>query len=312
MTPEIALELNKVYLSFKDKIILNNINLKIEKESIFGLIGSSGAGKTSLMRVMIGYYKSSYGDIVIDGKTNIAPKDLKKIFGFCTQENSFYAELTLLENMTYFGEIQDVKKDELNQRCEDLLKMVDLWEYRNYKTQDISGGMKRRFDLALSLIHNPKILILDEPTTGLDSLLRRKIWMIIKIIQSRGVTIILSSHLLDEIDYLCDKVCILKKGEIYGIGSPKQIKRIYSNNNRVSIESTPSNYRKLKDIIERNGIIINNTQIDNGILKFDVKNTDLFLKKINNCIEESDEKLISIKVEQPDLSKVLESIIIEK
>jgi ABC-2 type transport system ATP-binding protein len=306
------LQLNNINLEFGGALVLNNINFNIKKGSIFGLIGGSGAGKTTLMRTMIGFYKPTSGKIIVDGDESLTQTDLRKIFGFCTQENSFYTELSLIENMRYFGRLQDINKKELETRIEELLKMVDLWNFKDYKSENISGGMKRRFDLAISLIHNPRLVILDEPTTGLDSILRKKIWMIIKLIQSKGVTVIISSHLLDEIDYLCDTICILKKGSVYGVGTPKQLKQLYSQNHQVSIESVPGNYRIIKEILDKKKIDISNLQVDNGVFIFQTKTSEMFLKIIKETLNEANEKFISVKLEQPDLSKILQSIIIEK
>ena len=312
MIKEDVLNLVDVSLEINKAKILYDITLSIKKASIFGIIGSSGSGKTSLMRTMIGFYRHTNGKIIVDGKEEIKGNDLRRLFGFCTQENSFYQELTLLEYLYYFGELLNVPKKELEERCEKLLRMVELWNFRNLRAENLSGGMKRRFDLALSVIHNPKILILDEPTTGLDSLLRQKIWLMIKMIQSQGVTVILSSHLLDEIDYLCDRVCILKQGTIYGIDSPRHIKNLYSSNKQISIESFPSNYRKLKEALESMNVSIINPQVDKGNFIFNTDDSNLVLTHLKTALKESNERLLSFKIERPDLSKILQSIIIRK
>ncbi len=210
-----CIEFNNISKSFGQVPVLRTLNLKIQEQDFIGLIGKSGEGKTTLLRTLIGFYKPDNGQIIFKGKeiTN-KTKILRNIVGFCTQENSFYPELTLEENLYLFGRMYDIKRKILAQRIERLLKLVDLHEKKKKLAGEMSGGMKRRLDFAIALIHDPEIIILDEPTTGLDPIMRQNIWNLIEQINKQGKTIIVCSHLLDFIEDKCKKIAVLKKGDI--------------------------------------------------------------------------------------------------
>ena len=207
------IDINK---SFKGYKVLDNLNLTVNKGDLIGLIGKSGEGKTTLLRVMIGFYKVDSGKILFNGE-DITKKSykIKNVIGFCTQENSFYPELTIEENMYYYGRLYNIKRNILKPRITELLDLVDLSRNKKKHAGSISGGMKRRLDFAISLLPNPDILIFDEPTTGLDPIIKKSVWDLIQKINKEGKTIIVSSHSLDFIQEKCPKICILSKGKVH-------------------------------------------------------------------------------------------------
>ncbi|MBT4540046.1 ABC transporter ATP-binding protein [Candidatus Woesearchaeota archaeon] len=201
--------------AFKTHKILDNLNLSINQGDLIGLIGKSGEGKTTLLRVLIGFYKIDSGSIIFKDK-DITKKTslIRDVVGFCTQDNSFYPELSIEENLFYYGRLYKIKRRKLKQTISKLLDLVDLTNHKKKLAGRISGGMKRRLDFAISLVHEPEILILDEPTTGLDPIIRKSIWDLIDKINKDGTTIIVSSHLLDFIQEKCNKIGILNKGDV--------------------------------------------------------------------------------------------------
>ena len=202
--------------SFKKNKVLENLNLSINKGDLIGLIGKSGEGKTTLLRVLIGFYKINNGKIIFKDK-DITKKTqlIRDGVGFCTQENSFYPELTIEENLFYYGRLYKIKRKTLKHQVNKLLDLVNLTDHKKTVSNKISGGMKRRLDFAISLIHDPEILILDEPTTGLDPMMRKSIWDLIEKIHKEGKTVIVSSHLLDFIEDKCNKIGMLSKGQVH-------------------------------------------------------------------------------------------------
>ncbi|MBT3463490.1 ABC transporter ATP-binding protein [archaeon] len=216
MGDESIIEISGISKSFGKNKVLNNLDLKINEGEILGLIGKSGCGKSTLMKILLGVYKGDKGNITIDGNKN--PQNIRHYIGYTTQENSFYDKLTIFENMKYYANLYSLGKKQLpnglNEHIDKILDSVGLLKSKDTISARISGGMKRRLDFAISLIHDPKILILDEPTTGLDPILVKGFWNIVKEVSKTGKTVIVSSHIFSEIQSNCTKVGIISKGKI--------------------------------------------------------------------------------------------------
>jgi len=210
--------LDKILKQFKNKKILNNLSLKVTSGEIFGLIGKSGCGKTTLLKVLIGMLNYDLGEIKFNGKRihSFNKNLLKENIGFASQENMLYDELTLYENIKYYGTLYGLKKRVLQSNANQLIKLFGLEDFKTSLIKIFSSGMKKRANILVSLIHNPQVLILDEPTVGLDPLLREDIWHYIKEINKIGKTIIVTSHLLEELQDNCDTIAFMGNGEIAG------------------------------------------------------------------------------------------------
>lgn len=228
MPPPPYIEFQKVTKKFGNNLVIDNIDLSIPFGEITGIIGVSGSGKTTILNLLIGFYKQTSGKIKFQSRD--IQKDYRNvstIFGFATQGGSFYNELTVQENLNYFGKLYNLSPKEINGRTNELLKLLELENARKYLGRSLSTGMQRRLDIACALIHSPKVLILDEPTEDLDPILRREVVDILRRIRNTGTTIILTSHLLNEIEYLCDKIAILNRGRIIKFDTPNNLKKLY-------------------------------------------------------------------------------------
>jgi len=211
---------------FGDHTVLKNINLNIQKGELFCIVGTNGSGKTTLLKTIIGFLDPEEGEIFYKSKDiKKNTKEVKKDFGFATQENAFYPKLTVEENMQYFGNLYGIKKEVLKVNIDKILNLVALQGAKNVLAENLSLGMERRLDIACSLIHNPKILILDEPTEDLDVTLRKSILLLIKAINRTGTTIIMTSHLLAEIEVFFDRIAILDKNTIIKIGTLRDFRK---------------------------------------------------------------------------------------
>ncbi|MFZ5955438.1 MAG: ABC transporter ATP-binding protein [Nanoarchaeota archaeon] len=222
------LEFHDIKKRFENKEVLSNISLDINQGEIFGLTGKSGCGKSTLLKILIGMIEVDKGSIWFEGK-NVKQKlnYLRKNTGFATQDNMLFEELTIKENSFYFGCLYDMKKSQVNQRFVELLDLLGLSGFENTEIKHLSGGMMKRANLLVSLIHNPKLLILDEPTVGLDPILRKILWAYIHKINKDGTTILVTSHLLDEIEENCTRVAILKNGNVVAVGDVEEYKKKY-------------------------------------------------------------------------------------
>jgi ABC-type multidrug transport system ATPase subunit len=222
-----AVEVTDLVKVFKEKIIVDNISFSVEEGEVYGLLGSNGSGKTTTFNMLSGLLSPSGGTIIILGKDSAEMRRSQPQIGFVTQENSFYSTLTPMENLEFFASQFGISPSEGNARAKKLLAQVKLSEKANVLSSKLSGGMKRRLNIACSLVHDPKVVFLDEPTVGLDPMVRREIWSVIESLHGAKKTIIITSHYMDEVEHLCDRVAIMFAGRIVASGTPAELKSRY-------------------------------------------------------------------------------------
>ena len=215
--PIIAVEgLTKTY---GDKKVVDNVSFEVEKGEIFGILGPNGAGKTTTLEMLEALRPIDGGTAEIDG-IDVAkqPKKIKEIIGIQLQATNFYDKLTLREQLKMFASLYGTTVD-----ADALLEKVQLTEKAKNYVEQLSGGQKQRFAIASTLVNNPKVLFLDEPTTGLDPQARRNLWELIQQIRDEGITIVLTTHYMDEAELLCDRLAIMDEGKIITIDSPQNL-----------------------------------------------------------------------------------------
>lgn len=229
---EILLRLKNVKKSYASKEVLKGITFDLHKGEIFSLLGVNGAGKTTLSSIIATLHPATSGEIEFDGQDIY--KNLVKFrfqLGYCPQKPNLNNALTLEDNLKFAGRFYGMSEEAINERFTILTKQFDLSEYLQQKASVLSGGYKQRFMIARSLMHSPKLLLLDEPTVGLDPHIRRQLWSKIKELKNNGVTVLLTTHYLDEAEQLSDRVCILDKGVIKLIDSPEKLKADFKQKN---------------------------------------------------------------------------------
>ena len=213
---EPLLHVSKVYKSYlKSKVpSLDGIDFTVAKGEIVGIFGPNGAGKTTLISIMCSILDPTLGSVTyyLDGEKT--PREIRSRLGFVPQDFSFFPELTAKQNLNYFGNLYDLKKDELEQKINELLHKVGLFHVKNRKVSTFSGGMKRRLNLIISLLHNPSILFLDEPTVGVDVQSKIAIMTLLKELNRQGTTIIYTSHHLKEAEEFCNQIILIDHGRI--------------------------------------------------------------------------------------------------
>lgn len=216
-------EVTKKYSNFT---ILNDISLNINEGEIIGLIGPSGSGKTTLVKSIMGMEKTDNGFVEIFNSRIPNLKVLNDI-GYMAQSDALYEELTGKENLVFFAKLFKLPKNKINERIEYTSKLVDLQDHLSKRVCNYSGGMKRRLSLAITLIQDPKLLILDEPTVGIDPKLRFSIWDELNNLKKQGKTIIITTHVMDEAER-CDKLALLREGKIIANGSVKELMKQFN------------------------------------------------------------------------------------
>lgn len=218
------LKITNLNKSYRDNQVLQNINLTISQGEVYGLLGANGAGKTTIINIICNLLKADSGEIKINHQS--ISEDTKKIIGVAPQENLLYKTLSCAENLNFFADIYGLNKTTRQKLVKEALASVNLLDRAKSPVETLSGGMQRRLNIAVALVHQPKLVILDEPTTGLDIEARYEIWELIKNLKSQGVTVLMTTHLLDEAERLFDRIGILKHGRILVEGNLAELRNL--------------------------------------------------------------------------------------
>ena len=203
---------------------VNNLNLNIEKGEFFGLLGPNGAGKTTTVRMISTLTPKTSGDIIINNESMDRNRTAIKIkIGVVPQQNNLENEMTAWENLEVHGMLYNMSKALRKQKIEELLEFAELVDRKNDLVGKYSGGMKRKLMIARALMHDPELLLLDEPTVGLDAAARRKMWDLLKRLKSRGLTVLLTTHYIEEAEVLCERVGLINGGSLVELDSPQNL-----------------------------------------------------------------------------------------
>jgi ABC-2 type transport system ATP-binding protein len=302
---EYSIILENVTKKFGDFVAVDNISLKIKKGEFFGLLGPNGAGKTTTINMIMGLLDPTSGRIIIEGMDT--RKDILKIrqmIGFVSQETIVETELTAMDNIRLFGRLYHVPEDVIEQRGRELLKLVELEKFSNTYAGMMSGGMQRRLAVAKALIHDPKILVLDEPTTGLDVQNRVNFWNLLeKINKEKKITILLTTQYLEEADRLCQRVAIIDHGKVVAIGTPSELKKSISKGSLLEVSADESNLKKAYEFAKK---FFNQEPKLQGD-RFSVAINGDALDIMNRFVRELESKgieIVSVSLHQPTLDDV--------
>jgi ABC-2 type transport system ATP-binding protein len=222
ITQSLAIDIQHMGFRYPDNSTVSfaDLNLQVTKGTRFGLFGPNGAGKTTLMNLMTGVLSVDEGSIKLLGQeTGNQNKEVNKLFGFVPQDFSFYQELSPAENLEFFGAWAGLTQAEITNRTNELLHILGLEDVRNKPVEKFSGGMKRRVNLAIGVIHNPQVLFLDEPTVGVDVQTRTAIISYLRTLNNNGTTLIYTSHQLNEAEDLCEQIAMIDEGKIITQGN---------------------------------------------------------------------------------------------
>ena len=230
----IASNLHKSFNEFK---AVNDVSFTIEKGEIFGLLGPNGAGKTTTIRILSTVLPADYGDVIIGGysvKEN--PQAARQLIGVCPQDLALYLELSAMDNLMFFGRMEGLRGKEARAQAIANLELMGLLERAKGKIEKFSGGMKRRINLAIALMGNPQLLFLDEPTVGIDPQSRNNIFETILGLRDKGLTILYTTHYMEEADRLCQRIAIMDNGKIIAIDTPHNLKSQIGPPDKITLE----------------------------------------------------------------------------
>lgn len=223
-----CIKVEHVDRSFGKKQVLFDISLSVPYSEILGLLGPSGSGKTTLVKLIAGIDAATSGEVYLLGEKMPRLSMMNKI-GYMAQSDALYGELTAAENLHFFASMYSIPRSRQKQRISEVMQLVDLSDHLKEQVKQYSGGMKRRLSLAIALIHQPPVLILDEPTVGIDPVLRKSVWNELHRLSKAGTTIIVTTHAMDEVEK-CDRLGMIREGKLIAVGSPDEIKHAASAN----------------------------------------------------------------------------------
>lgn len=237
-------EINNLSKKFHKRKVLNSVNLKLEESGIYGLLGENGTGKTTLMRCILGLYPINGGKICWNGESVFENKEFYKKVGYLPQEFSGLKMLKVKEFLDYFADYKGLPKSEKSAEIDKVLKMVNLQDRANDKVKSLSGGMRRRLGIAQAFMGNPEMILLDEPTVGLDPKERLRFQGMVSEYRNSDTTIILSTHIVSDIETLCDKIIVMKQGDVLGVYTTKELANMASDKTYLVSEEM---YEKIQD-----------------------------------------------------------------
>lgn len=238
MNGETAVSVKDLYKKFGDFNAVDGISFDVKKGSIFGFLGPNGAGKSTTIKMLCGLLTPTSGTGTIGGLDIARDADLiKKNIGYMSQKFSLYDDLSVIENIRFFGSLYGLRGSELDERADIALKLADLENRRDALTATLPGGIKQRLALGCAILHRPRFLFLDEPTSGVDPISRRNFWSIIHEFASGGITVFVTTHYMEEAEY-CDHLVLIYKGRVVISGSPDELKRSGAGHNIYRIDSS--------------------------------------------------------------------------
>jgi len=298
------IEVKNITKRFGDKIVLDNITLTIDEGDIFGLIGPNGAGKSTLINIMTGLWDSDSGEVIIDGyDLKKEPLKVKEQIGLVPQEIALFEGITAYDNLEFFGYLYGLKGKLLKERINEALEVTGLQNKRKEKVNRFSGGMKRRLNIACAILHHPRILIMDEPTVGIDPQSRNHIFEFTRRMnKENNTTVIYTSHYMEEVEMLCNKVFIIDLGQEVAYGDKKSIKSMISNNDRILIEAFDYRREMIQAIKQLPGV--NECIEEKGLIKLLADKNSFRLEAVLKVIESHGGKIKSINFEEPSLEEV--------
>lgn len=298
---DVILEIKNLSKSYEDITALKNFSLSLKKGEILGLLGPNGAGKTTLISILSGTVKNFTGSVTFKNKNLFTNRKLKNDLGIVPQDMAFYEDLNALDNLLFWGGLYYIPAAKLKKRAAELLDIVELSERAKEPIKNFSGGMKRRLNIAIGLIHEPDLLLLDEPTVGIDVQAKVKLLEIIKNVGEKGTSIIFTTHQLMEAEDICSRIAILDKGLILAEGTLADLIKIVGEKELVDIEGNFT-ARQISDILK--GVeAVDILSISDNLANLAFANTDR-IPSILELFFRNDIKVSDLKIKSPNLEAV--------
>lgn len=300
-----VVEIKDLVKKYKDNVAVDNITLNIQQGEIYGLLGPNGAGKSTIINIISGILNPTYGDIKIFDKST-KDKEVKNQIGLIPQNLAIYADYTAYENIKFFGKLYGLRGEALENSIKEVLTFTGLEKVKNDRAKTFSGGMMRRLNIACGIVHRPNLIIMDEPTVGIDAQSRNHILNSIKKLNKEGATIIYTSHYMEEVEELCSRIGIIDHGQIIAEGSKEELKNIVSDSTTLNIEVGNREIVEISEIKNIVGVI--DVSLNENIIKINSVKEVNNLDKIITYMISSGVKIKNIDYKEIDLESVFLSL----
>ena len=303
MEPKNAIEINDLYKDFGDVQAVRGVSLEIEAGSVFSLLGPNGAGKSTTISMISGLLHPTRGDAFVLGHSiTKSPLKAKSNIGVVPQDIALYVDLTARENLSFWGSMYGLRGAELSQRVDAILELTELTDRQKDKVEKYSGGMKRRLNIGVALLHKPRIVIMDEPTVGIDPQSRRKILDSVKALNKEGMTVLYTTHYMEEAQELSDKIAIMDQGEVIAQGAHEELVRIVGELDRIELTFSTSIEQQIDSWTALPGVKSLTPDTDKATLL--VEDSDLVLPYLFEAAAKDDLRITSVTVHEPNLETV--------
>lgn len=300
---KMIVEIRNLVKRYDSSLALDHVTLSIKEGEIYGLLGPNGAGKTTMINTMMGLLKIDGGEIYILNKDlKKEEREIKKEVGIVPQEIAIFEDLTAYENVTFFGKLYGLRDGLLKERVEEALNFTGLWDKRKDFPKKFSGGMKRRLNIACAIMHHPKLIIMDEPTVGIDPQSRSLILDSVRKLNEMGSTIIYTSHYMEEVEELCSRITIIDHGRVIATGTKEELKTLVALEERVVIELSSVNHNLCQDIEKLIGVKY--CELENNVLSVCSEKNSGNLSRIIDTILQKGVEIKAINIEKPTLESV--------
>lgn len=303
-----SIEIKNITKRYNDKLAVDSVSLNIECGEIFGLLGPNGAGKSTLISMICGLTKPDAGEITVEGfSIKKQPVRAKANIGLVPQEIALYESVSAMDNLKFWGTMYGLRGKLLKERIDEALETAGLEDRAKDKISTYSGGMKRRINIACAIMHHPKILIMDEPTVGIDPQSRNHILEFAKNMNKNlGTTIIYTSHYMEEVEELCSRLAIMDNGKVIASGTQEEVKRMVTSEEKVEISVLNFNEDLTLKLKKINGV--GQTDYEKGKLTLIISDTKTCLQNIIESLFQEDVKITDISIKTPNLESVFLSL----
>lgn len=292
--------LTDVVKRYDQKLTVDHVNFSIQEGEIFGLLGPNGAGKSTTISMICGLLKVDGGDIVIDGLSVMnQPLEVKKRIGLVPQDLALYENMTAAENVSFFGKLYGLRGKLLKERVEEALAFTGLSDRAKDKPSTFSGGMKRRLNIACSIMHRPKLIIMDEPTVGIDPQSRNHILESVKALNKLGSTVIYTSHYMEEVAAICDRVAIMDKGHIIACGTESELRERVAHEEKIVVKASQITPALIQELGQHPGI--SRVELSGDTVEMYLPSSQSQLQDILFIFAKHEGIIASLNIEEPDL-----------